>query len=97
MSTANIAAPPIVHVPSIVIPQGNGAYLIKYGAPVVASEEIGTAEAAQLLGLSQRRVQDLCDNGTFRPGIDWRKPGTGPNAKYLIRRAAVLLRRNRCE
>lgn len=50
-------------------------------------EEIGTALAAKLLGISQRRVVQLCDEDVLREGRDWwRINGRG---HYHIRRAAV--------
>ena len=73
------------------IPQANGEYILKPGKPVVEETEIGTGEAAKLLGLSQRRVNEMCDEGIFVEGRDWwRPPGRSRNGRYHLKRAAVL-------
>jgi len=59
---------------------------------VLLDGEIGTAEAATLLGCSVRHIQALCDEGVIREVTEWRKvPGRAFGGKvYRIRRSAVL-------
>jgi len=82
--------------------RGAGAKLrmVPDNALVVAGQiftlhaEIGTAEAAQVLGCHQITVAKMCESGKLREGADWRRlsAGRGP---YLIRREAILeMRRN---
>jgi hypothetical protein len=88
-----LAWEPKVSVTTLVIPQANGEFLVKVGKPVVLPDEIGTREAARILGLSQRQVQSLVDSGAFqyvnRPG---QKRG-----KYFLSRAEVLARKTSCQ
>ena len=57
----------------------------------VLENEIGVRQAAELLGVSKRRVQAMCDEGVLSEGRDWRKkPSLGPNGTYLIRFDAVM-------
>ena len=81
-----------VVIPSETVPQGGGAYLIRPGQPVVVTEEIGTREAARLLGLSQRRIEAMIEEGRFIEGEEWTRPG-GPRGRYRLKLAAVLARR----
>lgn len=62
------------------------------GAVQVMEDEVGTREAARLIGCSVRHVQAMCDEGKIVEGRDWRKlPGPGRGFKhYRIRSAAVL-------
>lgn len=61
------------------------------GAIIPLEAEVGTREAARLLGISQRYMQAKCDEGQLLEGRDWRKlPGRSPNTKYLIRLSAIL-------
>ena len=54
-------------------------------------EEITTREAAELLHCSVRHVQQLCDEGHFEEGRDWRKMfPQGARGTYRISREAVL-------
>ncbi len=59
-------------------------------------KEIGTAQAAEVLGCSIRAVQDMCDRGLLVEGRDWRKLRLrGARGEYRITHAAVLrLRRS---
>lgn len=81
----------------VVIRQADGDFLVRPGKPIVVNasddEEMTTAAAAKELGLSQRRVQDMCDAGIFVEGIDWRRPG-GVRGKYFIKRSAVARQKN---
>ena len=82
---------PKLITPWIRVPGLNGEFILKPGKPVFEEEEIGTREAARLLGLSQRRVNEMCDQGLFVEGRDWwRPPGQKRGGQYHIRRAAVL-------
>ena len=60
------------------------------GKVIPVEEEVGTSIAAKLLGLSQRRVQAMCDEGILEEGRDWRRPPTITGfSHYLIRRTAL--------
>jgi hypothetical protein len=73
------------------IPQPDGSILMRPGRPIVEEDEIGTREAAKILGLSQRRVQAMCDEGLLTEGKDWRRPASIKGAAwYRIKRTAVL-------
>ncbi len=56
--------PPSV-TPWIRVPQPDGTFILKPGRPDLEEEEIGTRAAAQLLGLSQRRVKLMCEQGVL--------------------------------
>ena len=65
--------------------------LIIDGEVVPLDEEVSVREAMQILNLSERRVQQLCEEGILLEGRDWRKnPCPGPNGTYLIKRKSVL-------
>jgi hypothetical protein len=77
--------------PWLRVPGPNGEYILKPGKPVIEEDEIGTREAGVILGLSQRRVNDMCDEGIFAEGRDWwRPPGRKRGGQYHLKRAAVL-------
>lgn len=89
-----IEAAPQVRTPWLKVPQGDGSILLVPGKPVVMEDEVGTREAAGLLGVSQRTMQEYCDGGILREGIDWRqnpaRPGSPKGGCIRIKRAAVL-------
>jgi hypothetical protein len=72
------------------VPQPDGSILVKPGKPVVAEAEIGTREAARMLGMSRRWVETECELGRFKTA---HKPGTQPKSMWKIARAEVLDRR----
>lgn len=74
-----------------VIPSRPGEYLVKVGKPVLLRQEISTAEAARILGLSQRRVQDLVAEGRLTQVT---QPG-GPRGKLFLSRSEVESLKNR--
>jgi hypothetical protein len=88
VSNISAVSPPL-SVGWVKIPQGDGAFLVK-PAPAVVVDEIGTREAAQILGLSQRRVQALCDEGVLVEGKDWRRNPASKRGAYRITRSAVI-------
>lgn len=79
----------------VMVPQGNG-YFVNAGKPMLVQmdDECGLPEAAQILGLSQRRVNEMCDAGVFVEGRDWRQPG-GEGGKIFIKRSVVIARSGR--
>lgn len=81
---------PIVHVPAIATRQPDGSLVIRPGKPVLlgGEDEIGTAEAAKILGCEPDWVGRLCDQGKLVEGRDWRRIGDRGN--YKIKRAAVI-------
>ena len=78
---------PIVRFEPIVLPLANGRHEIIPGKPIVTAREseLTTAEFARLTGLSQRRVQALCDAGQ----IVYRRKSPLPKSEYLIPRIEV--------
>jgi len=71
--------------------------LITYASPgskpviVPLADELTARQAAHILGISVRRIQSLCDEGTLLEGRDWRKKtGAGPNGHYAIKRSAII-------
>ena len=81
---------PAFAVATVKVPQPDGSVLLKPGKPVLADEEIGTAEAARFLCLSQRTVELQCDQGMFKTA--W-KPGAKPSSRWRISRSEVWARR----
>jgi hypothetical protein len=60
------------------------------GIIYAVGDEVGTREAAEILGLSQRRVQSMCDEGILAEGRDWRRtPCRSGHSHYRIKRAAL--------
>jgi hypothetical protein len=80
---------PTVIVPAIRIPQPDGSILFKAGKPVVVEEQIGTAEAARLLGMSQRWVITECILGRFKTAY---QPSGRVHGNWKIARTEVLAR-----
>lgn len=70
---------PQVIIPTVMIPQRDGSYLVKPGKPEVIGEETDVKRAAKLTGLSVRRIQAMCESGE----IQCRQP-SGPKGKYFI-------------
>ncbi len=88
---AQLTFKPEVFFPTIRIPQPDGSFNFKAGPPVILdhSDEIGTAEAARIIGRSQRRINSILEEGVeLVEGVDWRRVGARGN--YLIKRAAAL-------
>jgi len=71
---------PRVRVPTVLIPQGDGSYLVKTGAPVLDHDEIGTREFARRANISQDHACRLCDLGVIR----CRRKSPRPHSSYLI-------------
>jgi hypothetical protein len=73
------------------VAQPGGCVLLR---PVMvgAEQEIGTREAAKLLGCSQRTVQQKCDEGVLKEGVEWRKLRSRcqESSHYRIKLEAVL-------
>lgn len=69
----------------------DGSVLLKPGRLQEVSDEIGTVEAARVLGVAQRTVQYYCDHGVLVEGRDWRKnPCLDGKGQYRIKRDAVM-------
>lgn len=88
--TAQLTFEPIIHIPAITTRMPDGSLNVRAGKPVVlgGEDEIGTAEAARILGCSQSWVEALCDRGKLLPNVDWRRIGERGN--YRIKRASVI-------
>jgi hypothetical protein len=76
---------PRVRIPAVVIPQGNGQFLIQPGKPQIEGDEITTREFAKAANLSMSRVITLCQEGRIasRRKTDIRK------SHYLIPRTEL--------
>ena len=86
---ARPAAIPEVIIPAIRVPQSDGSVLFKAGKPVVVEAQIGTAEAARIMGMSRRWVIAECESGNFKTA---HRPGLKASAWWKISRAEVLAR-----
>lgn len=66
-----------VFIPPVRVQNPDGSVTVKAGKPVIldGADEIGTAEAARIIGVSQRQVIKYCDEGILVEGADWRRPG----------------------
>ena len=81
---------PTFIIPAIKIPQPDGGLLIKPGKPTEISELISTLEAAQILCISDRRVQYLCQIGNFKTAC---KPGGTVKSNWRVARHEIEERR----
>jgi hypothetical protein len=80
---------PTMMIPAIKIPQPDGSVMIKAGRPIEVGGNISTLEASKILGISDRRVQYLCQIGNFETAF---KPGGTPRSNWRISRTEVLAR-----
>lgn len=81
---------PVVTFPTITVPQSDGSYLVRPGKPVVHdtdTERVSTARAGQLLGLSLRRIETLCEEGR----LDWTRIGERGNYRITVESIMALL------
>lgn len=85
-----ITVPP-VRASIIRVPQPDGAVLVKAGKVEVGDQMIGCKQAASLLGLSQRCIEQQCRDGLFKTAF---KPGGRPHSSWRISIAEVLARRS---
>lgn len=85
---------PTMYIPAIRVPQPDGSVLIKAGKPVETGADISTLEASKILGISDRRVQYLCQIGNFKTAF---KPGGTPKSNWRIARSEVLARKAHVE
>jgi hypothetical protein len=82
---------PLVHFPTEKVPQADGSVIIRAGkAVVVADDVVGTSEAARILGMSRRWVDNECDIGHFKTA---HKLGVTERSHWKIARAEVLGRK----
>ena len=64
--------------------QADGSILVKPVA-VVADRDIGTKEAAKILGLHPQTISNLCSFGQTHGGLKaWKMPSQRNNAKWRI-------------
>jgi hypothetical protein len=87
--SSNVAEP-VVYIPPTITRQPDGSITVRAGKPIILNgeDEIGTAEAAKILGCGITWVSRICDEGKLREGIDWRRIGDRGN--YRIKRASVM-------
>ena len=76
----NTPARPLVHYPTVMIPQGNGQFLFQAGKPEIMGSEISTAKFARETGMSQRNAVRLCEEGL----VDCRRLTPKGKSKYMI-------------
>ena len=86
---ARMAAIPEVIIPSVKVFQSDGSVLFKAGKPVVIEAQIGTAEAARIMGMSRRWVISECESGTFKTSY---RPSLKARGWWKIARAEGLAR-----
>jgi hypothetical protein len=79
-----------VHIPVVSVRQPDGSLLLRPGKPVIVEDEISVTEAARLLGMSTRWVNNQCSLGRFKSAY---QPGARPKAAWRLSRAEVLARR----
>jgi excisionase family DNA binding protein len=79
-----------VFTPTITVRQPDGSLLVKAGKPQLVEPTISTAEAAALLGISQRNIQKQCEDGDFKTAV---KPGKKTGSRWRIARSEVMARR----
>jgi hypothetical protein len=82
---------PTMMFSTVKVPQPDGSILIKAGKPVEVGGDISTLEASKILGISDRRVQYLCQIGNFKTAF---KPGGTVKSNWRIARSEVLSRKN---
>jgi hypothetical protein len=80
---------PTVTIPTISIPQPDGAVLIRPGKPTILEDRVRTDEAARILGMSQRWVEAECITGKFRTA---RKVSMTQKGRWTIYRSEVFSR-----
>src|ERR1039458_6248017 len=86
---ARMAAMPEVFFPSVKVLQSDGSVIFKAGKPVIVEPQIGTAEAAKMLGMSRRWVIAECESGNFETA---HRPGLKARSWWKLARAEVLAR-----
>ncbi len=82
---------PEFFVPAVQTRQPDGSVIVRAGKPVAMGDDISTAEAAQILGLSQRCIEQQCTEGMFRTA---HKPGAKVRSRWRISRAEVWSRKH---
>jgi hypothetical protein len=89
MSRKRNPAKRTVFTPTECIPQPDGSVLVRPGRPVVLDDTVGTAEAARILGVSQRWVAWQCELREFRSAY---KPGGRLFSNWRLARKEVFAR-----
>jgi len=87
---AQLTFAPVVYTPTVTARQPDGSLVIRAGRPVVldGDDEIGSIEAAKIIGCDQNSIYRYLDEGLLVQGRDWRQIAEG--RRYYIRRAAIL-------
>lgn len=70
----------VVHIPSTVIPQGNGTILVLPGKPRIMPEEVTTGRFGALVNLSMSQVLRYCNEGL----IKCRRLSPKQRSRYVI-------------
>ena len=89
MSRKRNPAKRTVFTPTECIPQPDGSVLLRPGRPMLLDDIVGTAEAARILGISQRWVAWQCELREFRSAY---KPGGRLLSRWRLARKEVLAR-----
>ena len=79
---------PQVIIPTVMVPRGDGSFIVTAGKPQVMGEEVSTKEFSKLTGLSPKQVAKMCEEGK----LAHRQPG-GPGGHYFIPRSEAEARR----
>ena len=81
---------PIIYTPTVIARQPDGSIIARAGKPILLNgdDEIGTIEAAKIIGCDQNSIYRYIDDGLLVQGTDWRQIADG--RKYYIKRAAIL-------
>ena len=77
-------------MPAVPVRQPNGYVIVRAGKPVAVSDDVGTMEAARILGLSQRCIEQQCTEGLFASA---HKLGAKSRSPWRIARAEVWARK----
>ena len=62
----SVAAAPAIFFPAVVLPQGDGSFLVKPGKPIVGEHWISLKEAMKILGIPSRGTMHTLRNS---PGL----------------------------
>ncbi len=94
MSNLLPQAPKIVVIYAEQTVAADGTITIRPLRNVVPEDEIEIGEAARISGLSERRLQYLCECGVIRTAV---KPGGREKSRWRMSRSEILRLRNRQE
>ena len=68
---------PSFFIPAVPVRQADGSVIVRAGKPIAMSDDIGTMEAARILGLSQRCVEQQMHGRNVPHGAQAQRQGPG--------------------